>query len=340
MNLPWPPGSPEYELIQPVDSNTVRLVDHLFGFDSTFENYLLRAFDDLEQPITIHTEYILDDQVKRKYPNLDIRFAAVTMIQGNNLLAVDRYARLVDQDLPTDVKVNFLSSFNKAANTGRIWLVLWLHDLGWFNDEYCSKHFEIVNTPREGWVWSPIPDEVLYLYSKYIGNDYNLFTKKYTRNQFLKKIIKFEKIIKFGNQQHTTSDDLKILAKLNQLSFVNLVAETGPTNSIPFPTEKSLFPVVHKTLWVAYAPPGHHKFMFEKFGFRPYQCFDYAFDQEPDPVERLGKLTLMLTKFSKMTPDQWQDIYNQEKETIEFNFEHVASGSFLTLIQQLNQIDQ
>jgi TRAP-type C4-dicarboxylate transport system substrate-binding protein len=30
----------------------------------------------------------------------------------------------------------------------------------------------------------------------------------------------------------------------------------------------------------------------------------------------------------------------QEKETIEFNFEHVASGAFLTLIQQLNQTDR
>ena len=330
MNLPWPPGSAQYELIHPV---TVRLIDHLFGFDSNFENQLLRAFDDLAQPITIHTEYILDDQVKRKYPNLDIRFAAPTMIQGNNLLVVDRYAKMVDRDLPTDVKVNFLSSFNKAPHPGRIWLVLWLYDLGWFNDEYCSKHFEIVSTPREGLAWSPIPDEVLYLYSKYIGNDYHLFLKSHTRNQFLKKIIKF------GDQHHTTAkDDVKILANFNQKSFVNLVAETAPTNSIPFPTEKSLYPIVHKTLWVAYAPPGHHKFMFEKFGFRPYQCFDYAFDQEPDPVERLGKLTLMLYKFSKMTPDQWQDIYNQEKETIEFNFEHVASGSFLTLIQQLNQI--
>jgi len=333
MNLSFPPGSPEHELIQPVDSGTVRLIDHLFGFDSNFENYLLRAFDDLQQPITIYTEYILDDQVKLKYPNLDIRFDAAAMIQGNNLLAVDRYARSADPNLLNNVKVNFLSSFNKAAHIGRIWLVLWLYELGWFNDECCSKHFEIVNTPRQGWVWSPIPDEVLYLYSKYVGDDYNLPSKQHPRSQFLKKIIKF------GNPYHTPSDDLKILAKFNQRSFVNLVAETVPINSIPFPTEKSLCPIVHKTLWVAYAPLGHHKFMFDKFGFRPYQCFDYTFDQEPDPVERLGKLTHMLTKFSKMTPDQWQDIYNQEKEIIKFNFEHVASGSFLTQIRQLNQTD-
>tara|TARA_R110000868_G_scaffold108645_1_gene296347 strand:+ start:604 stop:1605 length:1002 start_codon:yes stop_codon:yes gene_type:complete len=333
MNLPFSTDSPEYKLIQSFNSDTVWLIDHLFGFDSDFENYLLRSFDKLDQPIKIYTEYILDESVKRKYPNLDIKFNAKAMIQGNNLLAVERYAKLAAQNSPSSAKVNFLSSFNKTAHPGRIWLVLWLYDLGWFNDEYCSKYFEIVYTPREDLVWSPIPDEVLYLYSKYIGNDYNLFLKSHARNQFLKKIIKF------GNQHHTTaSDDVKILAKLNQKSFVNLVAETAPTNSIPFPTEKSLYPIVHKTLWVAYASLGHHKFMFEKFGFRPYQCFDYAFDQEPDPVERLGKLTLMLTKFSKMTPDQWQDIYNQEKETIQFNFEHVASGSFLTLIQQLNQI--
>lgn len=333
MNLPFSTDSPEYKLIQSFNSDTVWLIDHLFGFDSDFENYLLRSFDKLDQPIKIYTEYILDESVKRKYPNLDIKFNAKAMIQGNNLLAVERYAKLAAQNSPSSAKVNFLSSFNKAAHTGRIWLVLWLYELGWFNDSFCSKHFEIINTPRENWIWSPIPDEVLYLHSKYIGDDYYSSSKQTSRNQFLKKIIKF------GNEHQTARDDIKTLATFNQKSFVNLVAETAPINSIPFPTEKSLHPIVHKTLWVAYAPTGHHTFMFEKFGFRPYNCFDYAFDQEPDHVERLGQLTHMLTKFSKMTTEQWQDIYNQEKENIDFNFDHVASGSFLKQIQQLDQTD-
>ena len=326
MKLHYSRDSWEYNVIYPVDSTTVRLQDNLGGFDSDFENLLLRSFDNLNQPITIYSEYILDHAVKNRYPNLDIKFDAELMIQQNHHRALADYAKFQLHNPLDTTKVNFLCCFNQSKYQGREWLVSWLHELGWFDHDFCSKHFEIFHPPQE----------VQYLYLKYVGDNYNQLHKKISRNQFSKTIIKFGSNI----QRHTHADNLTVLSSQHAKSFVNLVAETDPAHMIPFPTEKFLFPIVNKTLWVAYAQPLYHEFVASKMGFRRYSCFDYGFDHELDHVERLGKLTAMLNKFSSMATDAWQEIYNQEKETIEFNFEHVASGAFMTHLRQFDQAEQ
>lgn len=319
----------EYHIFKKIDSSTFELGDHLYGFDTDFNNELLHAFNSLGKKITIYTEYLLDTSVKQHYQNLDLKFDANLMIKHNNILPVVTYAKSVSNTHVNDVRTNFLSSFNRTYHPGRVLLVLWLNELGWFDQHYCSKFFEVINLPNDTWEWSAIPDEIPYLYEKYIGEDFELGDPQ--RQAFVKKIIKF------GEHESTPENNIRMLAKYNQQSFVNLVSETAPMNSIPFPTEKSFFPVAHKTLWVAWAPPGHHRMMFDKFGIQPYQCFDYSFDDEPDHVERLGKLTQMLSKFSRMTSNDWQAVYNQEKQTIDNNFEHIASGRLIQQLRQLNQ---
>jgi hypothetical protein len=209
-------------------------------------------------------------------------------------------------------------------------LVAWLHELGWFNDNFCSKYFVIEQDL----------DDVKLLYSKYIGHDYGRLQKKISRQQFYCKIVQFDNYAQNSNDKllHFNHDNnLITLESKNKKSFVNLVSETQPGNYIPFPTEKFLYPVVHKTLWIAHASPGYHKFLNNYLGFRMHQCFDYEFDQELDSVVRIGKITQMLKKFSTMTQDEWHSIYEQEKDTIEFNFEHVASGEFIKHLQQFDQ---
>jgi hypothetical protein len=310
----------DYCLIQYISPNTVREHDHLGGFDPSFENSILQSF---APGTTVYTEYLLDDTVKCKYPNLTLKFDAKLMIRQNHFVTFKNYATQLGNTVASQ-RVNFLCCFNLSGHVGRIWLVSWLHELGWFDDNFCSKHFKILDS-------QPLRE----LYSKYIGNDYDTAIRQTAREHGSSKIIKF------GNdsEMHLRHiDNLPVLEDKNKKSFVNLVSETMPTNVVPFPTEKFLYPIVYKTLWVAYAAPGYHAFVYEKLGFRKYQCFDYSFDQETDPIERLGKITHMLTKFSKMLPAEWEQIYDQEKETIKFNFEHVASGAFIRQLEQFNQV--
>ena len=319
-----------------IDKHTVQLQDHLGGFDSNYKNGLLDTF---EPGTTIFTEYLLSDHVKSNYSFLNIMFDAELMIQQNHFQKFVRYAanNILDHKLQLD-RTNFLSSFNMRKYPERQQLVAWLYELGWFDDNFCSKYFMIDQCLKE----------VKSLYSKYIGQDYDCLPKKISRQQFYCKIVQFDNHVQYPDGvlesvnddplHYRHLDNLITLESKNKKSFVNLVSETQPGNYIPFPTEKFLYPVVHKTLWIAHASPGYHKFLNNYLGFRMYQCFDYEFDQELDSVDRIGKITQMLKIFSSMTQDEWHSIYQQEKDTIEFNFEHVASGEFIKHLQQFDQV--
>jgi hypothetical protein len=321
---PWTKQAISY-----VNKHTVQLQDHFGGFDSDYNNWLLDTF---EPGTIIFTEYLLPDHVKSKYSFLNIVFDADLMIRKNYFQKFVRYAtnNTLDHKLQLD-RTNFLSSFNMRKYPERQQLVAWLYELGWFNDECCSKYFVIDQDL----------DDVKSLYSKYIGHDYGCLQKKILRQQFYRKVVQFDNHAQYSDDDppHSShSDNLITLESKNKKSFVNLVSETQPGNYIPFPTEKFLYPVVHKTLWIAHASPGYHKFLNNYLGFRMHQCFDYEFDQELDPVDRIGKITQMLKIFSSMTQDEWHSIYQQEKDTIEFNFEHVASGEFIKHLQQFDQV--
>ena len=316
--------------IIPIDKRTIWLIDHFGGFDSDYNNWLLDTFD---PGTTILSEYLLPEHVKSKYSDLNILFHANLMIYCNHFGKFVFYAanNTLDHKLQLD-RTNFLSSFNMSYYPERQQLVAWLHELGWFNDNFCSKYFAIDQDTVD----------VKSLYSKYIGYDYDCLSKTIARNYFYCKIVQFDNNVQtpLDQQLATVADylnNLTTLAKKNKKSFVNLVSETHPGHYVPFPTEKFLYPVVHKTLWVAHAQPGYHKFLNDFMGFRMYQCFDYEFDQELNSVDRIGKITQMLKKFSTMTQDEWHSIYEQEKDTIEFNFEHVASGKFIKHLQQFDQ---
>jgi hypothetical protein len=103
----------------------------------------------------------------------------------------------------------------------------------------------------------------------------------------------------------------------------------------PFVTEKFLYSVVTRGLFLSYAQPGWHAHLEKYYGFKPYtKLFDYRFDTIENPVERLVELMTMISKFSVLSSDDWKDLYLLEQDSIEYNYNHYFSGDYLNCLKQ------
>jgi hypothetical protein len=117
-------------------------------------------------------------------------------------------------------------------------------------------------------------------------------------------------------------------------SFLHIVSETMATSYYPFVTEKFLYSIVTRGLFLAYAQPGWHDHVEKYYGFKRYtKLFDYRFDAIQNPVERLIELMSMISKFSMLSITDWTDLYLLEQETIEYNYNHFFSGDYLKLLK-------
>jgi hypothetical protein len=106
------------------------------------------------------------------------------------------------------------------------------------------------------------------------------------------------------------------------------------TSYCPFVTEKFLYSIVTRGLFLAYAQPGWHDHVEKYYGFKRYtKLFDYRFDAIQNPVERLIELMSMISKFSMLSITDWTDLYLLEQETIEYNYNHFFSGDYLKLLK-------
>ena len=109
------------------------------------------------------------------------------------------------------------------------------------------------------------------------------------------------------------------------------------TSYVPFVTEKFLYSIVTRGLFLAYAQPGWHDHLEKYYGFKKYtKLFDYRFDTIENPVERLVEMITMISKFSKLSPGDWHDLYQLEQNTIEYNYDHYFSKGYLSCLQQHN----
>ena len=61
------------------------------------------------------------------------------------------------------------------------------------------------------------------------------------------------------------------------------------------------------------------------------------FDSITNPVERVVELMTMISKFSKLTINEWRDLYLIEQDNIEFNYNNYFSGNYLKHIKQFDK---
>ena len=236
----------EKRLVNWLSETELFLHDHLGGIDKNFRNSLL---DRVPPKIRVRTEYLVDHRIKQNYPSIDIRFDAGRMITNNGLSLFMYRSQPKDADIE-----NFCCSFFRTYYRGRVNLLCWLHELGWFDPNYGSKNFVI----------DQYPNEIKRLYSKYIGDDFDTEAKHDSRLEMQKSIVYL------GGSESGAQHDINLVSVRSaiQKSFVCIVAETEPLHYYPFPTEKFLYPIINNTLWVAYAQPGYHQLLKEKLGFK------------------------------------------------------------------------
>ena len=120
-------------------------------------------------------------------------------------------------------------------------------------------------------------------------------------------------------------------------SGLTLVSETMATSSVPFVTEKFLYPVLAARPWLAYAQPGWHAEISDLCGFKLYPDIDYGFDSIQDPVLRLMSLISTVKDLISQWQYRWSEFHESCWAVTEWNQAWYLSGNY---IQQLMAQDQ
>lgn len=286
--------------------------DHLGGFDKNLNNPILdkiHTYAASTTPVHVHWHNIASDQLRTHYPNLIFHYD----IEWQRKLLLDQF---FDYTQHPDIDYhNFLCSFNGTPHVSRKLLTACIKKFNWFDKNYVSKNFGFTANELDGHIFEYVGDQSSF-YNKFFIDEHS--------DEF------FTSISSFGHERFDHAHNIYNLEKKLTQSFVNVVSETMATSHVPFVTEKFLYSVVTRGLWIAYAQPGWHSHVEKYYGFRKYnQLFDYQFDDIANPVHRIIELMSMLAKFSLLAASDWHDLRLLEQDNIEFNYNHYYSGDFI-----------
>ena len=290
--------------------------DHLNGFDQYHCNSILDKLSETQHEKTIvWTGYIVNDSVQTNYPKLDIRYRWLRWMWQS--------VENLDHTVGKNYK-NFICSFNGTEHIGRQFLTSALYKHGWFSKQYCSKNFTATQNRIDG--------NILQFHNE----QQSRFSRKFIVNDSADSDDFYNTVHGFDYDSRTDHNaNVNVLHHKISESFVNIVSETMATSYHPFVTEKFLYSIVCRGLFVTYAQPGWHRHVQKYYGFKPYtKIFDYAFDQVANPVDRLLALLAMVGKFSQLTTDDWNDLYLMEKDTIDYNYDHYMSQRYLQHLKE------
>jgi hypothetical protein len=287
--------------------------DHCGGFDQQYFSLALNQavlIAKQNNAIAIKTEYIPDTKVVSRYP--DIRFL-YKLHDAWKKMQVYNVHPLIDFK-------NFVCSFNNSAHVSRKLLVSILQKFGYFDKNYCSKKFIFSADILDGHI-TDLDSTNSNFYRKFFIAD--------NSEDF------FQTIHSFGHVLFDHSKNIYNLEHKLTESFLHIVSETMATSYYPFVTEKFLYSIVTRGLFLAYAQPGWHAHLEKYYGFKRYtNLFDYRFDSIQNPIERLIELITMISKFSILSPAEWKDLYLLEQDTIEYNYDHYFSQDYLKGLKQ------
>jgi hypothetical protein len=293
---------------------SLEIADHLNGFDSKLNNQILNYINSIASPDTTLTSYyIFDQQVSQQYKNLNFK---LSQHQTNSV-----YQSLIEYRAHPELNYkNFICCFNGSPHVSRKLLVSILQKFGYFSFDYCSKNFTYTADILDGHIHD------------YVHNTDNFFRKFFISGDSQDF---FQSINSFGHVRFDHAQNIYNLESKLTESFLHIVSETMATSYAPFVSEKFLYSIVTRGLFLAYAQPGWHTHLEQYYGFKKYnKLFDYRFDSIQNPVERLVELTTMISKFSVLSLNDWKDLYQMEADTIEYNYDHYFSGDYLKHLKQ------
>ena len=298
------------------------ILDHIGGFDREKNNEILAHLN--QQAVKIGNRFVinyapvfLDHSIKSKYPSLDIRwkFDYQNQTIWKPFSTYNIHPAVNHQTL--------LCSFNGSDHVSRKLLVAVLKRWRYFNSDTCSKNFRFTVDKLDGHLGDYLDaDQHRFHRPFFIGADSEEF---------------FDQIYSFGHIRFRHHQNIYNLENKLTASFLHIVSETMATSYYPFVTEKFLYSVVTRGLFLAYAQPGWHDHVERYYGFRRYdRIFDYRFDAIQNPVERLMELMSMISKFSVLSSDDWRDLYEMESDTIEYNYDHYFSKNYLKHLEKFS----
>ena len=300
------------DIICPPDKD-IFITDHLGGFDPNFKNLVLDNLVNNNCPNPIYLQYVITPELKNQYNSININFSA-KLQTGINFIHHSKYTIH-----PKLNYKNFICSFNGSPHVSRKLLVAILEKFKWFTPDYCSKNFSYISDVVDGHLSDYLSQEQHKIYNKFF----------YNSEEFNKTIYTF------GHVRFNHATNIYNLENKLTQSFLHIVSETMATSYVPFVTEKFLYSVVTRGLFLAYAQPGWHDHVEKYYGFKKYtKLFDYRFDGIQNPVERLVELMTMISKFSKLSSHDWHDLYLIEQDTIEYNYDHYFSKDYLKHLEQ------
>lgn len=295
--------------------SAIYAADHLTGFDENNTNSILDLIDSFaakqQNRITVYTSYIIENNVQQYYSRLDFKYK---MYKG-------LFQSLYDyRQHPVLNFQNFVCSFNGSAHISRKLLVAILKRFEYYKPEYVSKNFTFSIDQLDGHLVDLVGQKNNFYRKFFIADNSATFFD--TINNF--EYRRFDHASNISNLEHKLTG-----------SFLHLVSETMATSYHPFVTEKFLYSVVTRGLFLAYAQPGWHAHLENYYGFKRYtKLFDYRFDSIQNPVERLVELVTMISKFSFLSSDDWKELYLLQQDEIEYNYDHYFSGRYLTHLKQ------
>ena len=299
-----------------VDKDTVCATDHLGGFNQSLKSTGLDnviAYARSQRINNICTGYVFDNQIQLQYPEFNFVYQQY-LVGGHGWEDLFNY-----KIHPVNSFNNFLCSFNGSAHVGRRLLVAILQKFGYFDPGHCSKNFSYTTDILDGHI------------SDYVDTHSRFYRKFFipaNSEEF------FQKIYSFGHVRFKHGKNIYNLENKLTQSFVHVVSETMATSYYPFVTEKFLYSIVTRGLFLSYAPPGWHGHIEKYYGFKKYtKLFDYRFDTIQNPIERLIELISMISKFSTLSIHDWNDLYLMEQDAIEYNYNHYFSGDYLKHIK-------
>jgi transposase-like protein len=293
--------------------DTIQLRDHLGGFDYKYTNQEFEKLNaiayDSHRVINVFYHQLLNQSVKDRYKNLKFYFDLDEQEKFHF-----KELRSFNGNCNKNFK-NFLSCFIGSKSVSRQFLSSILYKTKLWNENTCTKNFKFDNDTLDGNVMSYVNGDEEKLLNKFFLDQTNYIGKKIIN-------VSYSHCENLSNLYHLQD-------KINS-SFLNLVSESMGVSYVPYITEKFLNAVVTKTLFITHGQPLWHWEISECYGFKIYdKIFDYRFDMIQNPVRRTVSLVEMILKFKDLTPHDWHDLYLLEKDTIEYNYDHYLSKSYL-----------
>lgn len=119
--------------------------------------------------------------------------------------------------------------------------------------------------------------------------------------------------------------------RLNQQGLWHIVSETVFYYDKLHLTEKIFKPIVSHRPFILVGAKGNLAYL-KSYGFKTFdRWIDESYDNEADPDKRLDMIVKQIEKLSKLSKEELDLMYNEMKETLDYNFDHFY-GEFKEII--------